>query len=151
EVMRTSATFPVGEELLGRVVSPMGVPLDDGGPLEHVQYSNIYAESMNPMEREIIEKPLDLGVKAINGLITVGRGQRVAIMAGSGVGKSVLMGMMARRAEADVNIIAMIGERGREVKEFIEDILGPDGLKKSIVVVATSDQNALLRMRGAFA
>lgn len=151
EVVRNSATFPVGEELLGRVVNPLGVPLDEGGPLEHVHYSSIYSESMNPMEREIIEKPLDLGVKAINGLITVGRGQRVAIMAGSGVGKSVLLGMMARRAEADVNVIAMIGERGREVKEFITDILGPDGLKKSIIVVATSDQNALLRMRGAFA
>ncbi len=151
EVVRTTATFPVGEELLGRVLDPLGNPLDGLGALEHVQTASVYATSVNPMEREVIDKPLDLGVKAINGLITVGRGQRVAIMAGSGVGKSVLMGMMARRAEADVNVIAMIGERGREVKEFIEDILGPEGLAKSIVVVATSDQNALVRMRGAYA
>jgi flagellum-specific ATP synthase len=93
---------------------------------------------------------MDLGVRAINGLITVGRGQRVGIMAGSGVGKSVLMGMMAKSSDADINVIALIGERGREVKEFIEDILGEEGLKRSVIVVATSDQSPLLRMRGAF-
>jgi flagellum-specific ATP synthase len=110
----------------------------------------IYSPVGNPLDREPIRRPMDLGVRAINGLLTVGQGQRVGIMAGSGVGKSVLLGMLARNAMSDVNVIAMIGERGREVKEFVEDILGEDGLRRSVLVVATSDQSPLLRMRGAF-
>jgi flagellum-specific ATP synthase len=104
----------------------------------------------NPMSRRPIREPLDLGVRAVNGVLTIGMGQRVGIMAGSGVGKSVLLGMMARNTKADVNVIALIGERGREVREFIEHDLGPEGMKRSIVVAVTSDQSPLLRMRGAF-
>ncbi len=147
---REVATIRVGPELLGRVINGLGEPLDGKGPIDAVEESLIYAPVGNPLEREPIHQPLDLGVRAINGLITVGRGQRVGIMAGSGVGKSVLMGMMARSSNADVNVIAMIGERGREVKEFVEEILGPDGLARSVVVVATSDQSPLLRMRASY-
>lgn len=147
---RQVATIKVGPELLGRVINGLGEPLDDKGPIDTSDESLIYNPVGNPLEREPISVPMDLGVRAINGLITVGRGQRVGIMAGSGVGKSVLMGMMARSSNADVNVIAMIGERGREVKEFIEEILGPDGLARSVVVVATSDQSPLLRMRASF-
>lgn len=151
EMVRRQATLKVGNQLLGRVINAMGEPLDKGPPLDHCEEISLYAEVVNPLDREPIREPLDLGVRAINGLISVGTGQRVAIMAGSGVGKSVLLGMMARSSQADVNVIAMIGERGREVKEFVEDILGEEGLKRSIVVCATSDQSPLLRMRGAFA
>lgn len=151
EVNRISPSIKVGPELLGRVINGMGLPLDKLGPLESFEEKSLYEQTVNPLDREPIDVPLDLGVKTINGLITVGEGQRVAIMAGSGVGKSVLLGMMARSSNADVNVIAMIGERGREVREFVEDILGEEGLKKSVVVVATSDESPLLRMRGAFA
>ncbi|CAB4906611.1 MAG: FliI/YscN family ATPase [Actinobacteria bacterium] len=147
---RQIATVKVGPELLGRVINGLGEPLDDLGPIETVDESLIYQPVGNPLERENIHLPMDLGVRAINGMITVGRGQRVGIMAGSGVGKSVLMGMMARNSNSDVNVIAMIGERGREVKEFIEEILGPEGLARSVIVVATSDQSPLLRMRASF-
>jgi len=147
---RQVATIKVGPELLGRVINGLGEPLDGGGPVDASDESLIYNPVGNPLDREPIHTPMDLGVRAINGLITVGRGQRVGIMAGSGVGKSVLMGMMARSSNADVNVIAMIGERGREVKEFIEEILGPEGLARSVVVVATSDQSPLLRMRASF-
>ena len=141
--------IPVGPELLGRVVNGLGEPLDNKGPLLTTQNSSLYTEIINPLDREIIEEPLSLGVKAIDGLITLGKGQRVGIMAGSGVGKSVLLGMMARNASSDINVIALIGERGREVKDFIIHNLGEEGLKKSVVVVATSDQSPLLRIRGA--
>jgi flagellum-specific ATP synthase len=144
------ASVRVGEALLGRVLDGLGQPMDQLGPILADEENLIYSPVGNPLDREPIRESLDLGVRAINGLITVGRGQRVGIMAGSGVGKSVLMGMMARNSKADVNVIAMIGERGREVKEFIEDILGPEGLKRSVLVVATSDQSPLQRMRGAF-
>ena len=147
---RQIATVKVGPELLGRVINGLGEPLDDGGPIDAIDESLIYNPVGNPLDREPIREPLDLGVRAINGMITVGRGQRVGIMAGSGVGKSVLMGMMARSSSADINVIAMIGERGREVKEFIEEILGPEGLARSVVIVATSDQSPLLRMRASF-
>lgn len=147
---RQIATVKVGQELLGRVINGLGEPLDNLGPVETLEESSIYTPVGNPLDREPIHEPMDLGVRAINGMITVGRGQRVAIMAGSGVGKSVLMGMMARSSNADVNVIAMIGERGREVKEFIEEILGPEGLARSVVVVATSDQSPLLRMRASY-
>jgi flagellum-specific ATP synthase len=147
---REVATVKVGRDLLGRVINGLGEPLDGKGPINSGEESLIYCQVGNPLDREPIHQPLDLGVRAINGLITVGRGQRVGIMAGSGVGKSVLMGMMARSSNADVNVIAMIGERGREVKEFVEEILGPEGLARSVVIVATSDQSPLLRMRASY-
>ncbi|MBU6375704.1 MAG: FliI/YscN family ATPase [Bdellovibrionales bacterium] len=143
----------VGKALLGRVLNARGEPIDGKGPLkidDGLEARSLYQKPTHPLEREVIRRPLDLGVRAINGLLTCGRGQRVGIMAGSGVGKSVLLGMMARRTTADVNVIALIGERGREVREFIERDLGPEGLARSVVIVATSDQSPLLRMRGAF-
>ncbi len=149
-VRRTSATLPVGDGLLGRVIGAMGEPLDDGPPLPAGREMPLYALPPGPMQRKKIDQPLDLGVGAINALLTSGMGQRMGIMAGSGVGKSVLLGMMAKHARADVNVIALIGERGREVMEFMERDLGPEGLSRSVVVVATSDQSPLLRMRGAF-
>jgi flagellum-specific ATP synthase len=149
-VCRTSATMKIGEELLGRVVDAMGNPIDEGSrPQLHTEMP-VYALPPGPMKRKKITQPLDLGVRAINALITCGSGQRMGIMAGSGVGKSVLLGMMAKHARADVNVIALIGERGREVREFIERDLGEEGLARSVVLVATSDQSPLLRMRGAF-
>ncbi len=143
----------VGNELLGRILNARGEPIDGKGPIlpsEGMVPRSLYQRPAHPLEREVIRKPLDLGVRAINALLTCGRGQRIGIMAGSGVGKSVLLGMMARHTTADVNVIALIGERGREVREFIERDLGPEGLKRSVVIVATSDQSPLLRMRGAF-
>lgn len=140
----------VGEGLLGRVIDALGEPLD-GKPLPRLSESYpLYAEPLRPFERARISEPLDVGIRSINALLTVGKGQRVAIMAGSGVGKSTLLGMMARHTKADVNVIALIGERGREVREFLERDLGPEGLARSVVVVATSDQPPPLRMRGAY-
>ncbi|MBC7466310.1 MAG: FliI/YscN family ATPase [Bdellovibrio sp.] len=147
---KSVATVKVSDELLGRVVDGLANPLDSLGDFEGMKEVPLYAEVVNPLDREPIRKSLDVGVRAINAAITVGRGQRVAIMAGSGVGKSVLMGMMAKQTEADVNVIALIGERGREVREFIENELGPEGMKKTVVVCVTSDQSPLLRMRGAY-
>ena len=144
------STARVGSKLLGRVVNGMGEPMDNKGPIETVDEVNIYQPTENPLSRPPIRKPLDLGVKCINGLLTAGMGQRVGIMAGSGVGKSVLLGMIARATTADVNVIALIGERGREVREFIENDLGPAGLARSVIVCATSDQSPVVRMRGAF-
>jgi len=147
---KSVATVKVSEELLGRVVDGMGLPLDGQADIEMAKEVSLYGEIVNPLHREPIREALDVGVRAINATLTTGRGQRVAIMAGSGVGKSVLMGMMAQQTEADVNVIALIGERGREVREFIENELGPEGMKKTVVVCVTSDQSPLLRMRGAF-
>jgi flagellum-specific ATP synthase len=147
---KTRATVQVGQAQLGRVLNGMGRPIDDKGDLILREEMPLYAEGTNPLTRPPIEESLSLGVRAIDGLITLGKGQRVGIMAGSGVGKSVLLGMMARSSKADVNVIAMVGERGREVREFVEKTLGPEGLKRSIIVVATSDQSPLLRMRAAF-
>lgn len=150
QVVRDSAALPVGDHLLGRVIDALGQPLD-GGPLAPCEDEcPLYALPPGPMERKNIADPLDLGVRAINGMLTCGTGQRMGIMAGSGVGKSVLLGMMAKHTRADINVIALIGERGREVREFIERDLGPEGLARSVVVTATSDQSPLLRMRGAF-
>lgn len=140
----------VGEALLGRVIDGLGAPLDNGPMLVLPDEMPLYGEPLNPMDKRRISEPLDLGIRAINGFLTVGKGQRMSIMAGSGVGKSVLLGMMARNTVADVNVIALIGERGREVKEFIERDLGEEGLKRSVVVAATSDQPALIRLRGAY-
>ncbi len=147
---KSVATVKVSEELLGRVVDGLAQPLDGKPELEMIKEVPLYSEVVNPLSRKPIRESLDVGVRAINAAITIGRGQRVAIMAGSGVGKSVLMGMMAKATEADVNVIALIGERGREVREFIENELGPEGMKKTVVVCVTSDQSPLLRMRGAY-
>jgi len=147
---KSVATVKVSDELMGRVVDGLGVALDSGPELEISEEVSLYGEVVNPLMRQPIRESLDVGVRAINSVLTAGRGQRVAIMAGSGVGKSVLMGMMARQTEADVNVIALIGERGREVREFIENELGEEGMKKTVVVCVTSDQSPLLRMRGAF-
>lgn len=151
---RNSASIQLGNALLGRVLDATGEPIDGKGPIEWGEdetacFRPLYESPSHPLERTVIEQPLDLGVRALNGLLTIGRGQRVGIMAGSGVGKSVLLGMMARQTKADVNVIALIGERGREVREFIERDLGEEGLKRSVVIVATSDKSPLLRMRGA--
>ena len=140
----------VGDGLVGRVVDGLGRPIDGlGGVGEGTRYA-LSAEPPHPLERSRIERPLGTGVRAIDGLITLGRGQRIGIMAGSGVGKSVLLGMIARRTTADINVIALLGERGREVREFIERDLGVEGLRRSVVVVATSDQPAVIRATGAF-
>lgn len=144
------ASFRCGPDLIGRVIDGLGNPLDDLPPPETDKRYSIYSRPINPLRRARITKPLDLGVKSINALLTVGQGQRISVMAGSGVGKSVLMGMIARSTSADVNVIALVGERGREVREFIEESLGKEGMKKSIVVVATSDSSPLVRMRAAF-
>lgn len=140
----------VSHELKGRVIDALGNPLD-GRALPVMEHSvPLYRDPPNPVTRQRIEAPLDIGVKAINGLLTIGQGQRVGIMAGSGVGKSTLLGMIAQKATSDVNVIALVGERGREVREFIERDLGPEGLARSVLVVATGDQSALLRIRAAF-
>ncbi|WP_321367200.1 FliI/YscN family ATPase [uncultured Desulfuromusa sp.] len=150
QVLRDSASLPVGDHLLGRVLDALGQPLDER-PLASCEHEcPLYSLPASPMARKPIVDPLDLGVRAINSLLTCGSGQRMGIMAGSGVGKSVLLGMMAKHTQADVNVIALIGERGREVREFIERDLGPEGLARSVVITATSDQSPLLRMRGAF-
>jgi flagellum-specific ATP synthase len=149
-VRRDKASMGVGPLMLGRVIDGLGNPIDDKGPLRVEEEYPIYAAPVNPMLRPPIRKPLDLGIRSINGLLTCGQGQRVGIMAGSGVGKSTLLGMIARYTEADVNVIALIGERGRELREFIEKDLQEQGLQKSVVVVATSDQPPLVRMRGAY-
>jgi flagellum-specific ATP synthase len=144
------AVLPVGPGLLGRVIDGLGNPIDGKGAIETESEYPIYATALNPLRRKRIRQPLDLGIRVINGLLTVGCGQRVGVFAGSGVGKSVLLGMIARKTKADVNVIALIGERGREVNEFIDKELGPEGLSRSVIVVATSDCLPLIRMRGAF-
>ena len=141
--------LPVGDALLGRVVDGAGRPLDRLGPIESAQRAPLAARPVNPIERQPIERPLDVGVRAINSMLTVGRGQRMGLFAGSGVGKSVLLGMMARYTEADVTVVGLIGERGREVKEFIDQILGPVGLARSVVVAAPADAAPLMRLQGA--
>lgn len=146
----SSMTVPVGEEMLGRVVSGTGVPIDGKGDIFTKNRYPVQAEPINPLERSIITKPLSVGIRAIDGLITPGRGQRLGIFSGSGVGKSTLLAMMARYTDADVNVIALIGERGREVRDFVDKELGADGLKRSVVIVATSDQPPMVRIRGAF-
>lgn len=146
----SAAHVRVSDQLQGRIIDALGEPID-GKPLPLMKQSvPLYRSPPNPVTRTRISQCLDLGVRSINGLLTVGRGQRVAIMAGSGVGKSTLLGMIARTSNSDVNVIALVGERGREVREFIERDLGPEGLARSVVVVATGDQSALLRIRAAF-
>jgi flagellum-specific ATP synthase len=142
-------SIKVGEAYLSRIVDGLGNPIDGKGSIQAKADYPIYGNVINPLKREIINDVVDVGVRSINAMHTLGKGQRIAIMAGSGVGKSVLMGMIARHAAADVIVIALIGERGREVREFIERNLGEEGLKKSVVVAATSDSPALVRIRGA--
>lgn len=139
----------VGPGLLGRILNGLGHPIDGHGPIEFTDRVPLAAEPPNPLERQIITEPLETGVRAIDGTLTIGRGQRVGIFAGSGVGKSTLLGMIARQTTADVNVIALLGERGREVRDFLENSLGPEGLARSVVIVATGDQAALVRARGA--
>ncbi len=141
--------LPLGNGLLGRVVDAHGNPIDRKGPVTHVTSRPLDRRPVNPMDRAPIREPLDTGVRAINALLTVGRGQRIGLFSGSGVGKSVLLGMMARYTSADVIVVGLIGERGREVKEFIEDILGDDGRARSVVVAAPADAPPMLRMQGA--
>lgn len=143
-------SVPVGEELRGRVLDGFGEPLDGKGAFVKLPRRALHGVPPDPLERSVIRKPLVTGVRVIDGLLTFGNGQRVGLMAGSGVGKSTLMGMIARRSAADINVIALIGERGREVREFIEDVLGPEGLARSVLVVVTSDRSPVLQVRGAF-
>jgi flagellum-specific ATP synthase len=142
---------PVGPGLLGRVIDGLGNPVDDRGPLMNYRMRPVAGMPPAPLQRQRIKRPLSLGVRALDALVTVGQGQRIGIFAGSGVGKSTLLGMVARSTQADCNVIALIGERGREVREFIERDLGEEGLKRSVVVVATSEQPALVRIRAALA
>ena len=141
--------LPVGEALLGRVIDGAGRPLDALGALETVETRSLQGRPINPLNRSPIRTPLDVGIRAINGLLTVGRGQRLGLFAGSGVGKSVLIGMMARYTGADLIVVGLIGERGREVKEFIEQSLGEVGLERSVVVAAPADTSPLMRLQGA--
>ncbi|MDD9195563.1 flagellar protein export ATPase FliI [Aliivibrio sp. S3MY1] len=140
--------IPVGMELLGRVVDGVGNPIDGLGELYTEQTASFTSEPINPLARKPITEPLDVGLKAINGLLTVGKGQRLGLFAGSGVGKSVTLGMMTRGTTAQVVVVGLIGERGREVKEFIEEILGPEGRQRSVVVAAPADSSALMRLKG---
>lgn len=139
----------VGSELVGRVLDGLGNPIDGKGPIKAQKFYPVSNNPPNPLERKKIKEPLSLGVKAIDGLLTCGKGQRIGIFSGSGVGKSTLMGMISRNSTADVNVIGLIGERGREVREFIENDLKEEGLKRSVLVVVTSDQPALVRVKGA--
>ena len=144
---RKRLKIPVGEFLRGRIIDAMGHPLDNKGAFDSNRYYYVESPNINPLDRPPIQEPLEFGVKAIDGLNMIGKGQRIGIFAGSGVGKSTLMGMIARNVKTDINVIALVGERGREVLEFVERDLGPEGMKRSVLVVATSDQPAMLRMK----
>lgn len=146
---RQSSDISVGPELLGRVIDGAGRPLDGKGPLRARHKAPLQGQEINPLERTPIREVLDVGVRAINALSSIGRGQRMGLFAGSGVGKSVLLGMMTKYTEADIVVVGLIGERGREVKEFVEEILGEEGLKKSVVVAAPADASPLMRIHGA--
>ncbi len=144
-----SGGLPVGAGLLGRVIGADGLPLDGAGPLDSGEQAALKAEPINPMARKPIDTPLDTGVRAINALLTVGRGQRLGLFAGSGVGKSTLLGMMTKYTNADVVVVGLIGERGREVKEFVEHTLGEEGRRRAVIVAAPADAPPLKRLRGA--
>lgn len=143
-------SIKVGDGVLGRVIDGLGMPMDRNGPLENVKRRPISSSAPDPLTRLRIDTPLVTGIRAVDALLTCGKGQRMGIFAGSGVGKSTMIGMIARNALADVNVIALIGERGREVQDFIDNCLGEEGLKRSVVVVSTSDQPALVRLKGAW-
>jgi len=144
-------TVPSGRVLLGRVIDGLGQPMDGLGPIAAAAHAPLRPPAMNPMDREPVTVPIGTGVRAIDGLLTCGRGQRIGVFGGSGVGKSTLLGMMARGTEADVVVLGLVGERGREVRSFLEHDLGPDGLARSVVVVSTSDSPPLARLRAAYA
>jgi flagellum-specific ATP synthase len=146
-----SSEIAVGDQLLGRTIDALGRPLDDLGAIKTELSYPLNRISTNPLARANIDSPIETGVRVIDGMLTIGAGQRVGIFGGSGVGKSTLLGMMAKRSEADINVIALIGERGREVREFIENQLGEEGMKRSVLVVSTSDDSALVRIRAAMA
>lgn len=145
-----SAKVLVSKELLGRVIDPLGKPLDGGPALSSGVEVPVYAEPPSPLSRSRINKTFDVGIKAVNAMLTIGKGQRMAVMAGSGVGKSTFLGMLAKHSRSQVNVIALVGERGREVREFIERDLGQEGMARTVIVCATSDSSALLRIRAAF-
>ncbi len=147
--LKKQATVKVSEGILGRIIDGLGQPIDGKGPIDAEEEYLIYGNPLNPLSRAPIREPIDVGIRAINGLITVGKGQRIGIFAGSGIGKTTLLGMMVRNTKADVKVVALIGERGREVRDFIEKHIR-DALDRTVVVVATSDQSPLVRMRGAF-
>lgn len=149
ETTHSALKIGMSEDLIGRVISATGEPIDDGGPIDYDSYYEVQSISSNPLSRPRIHDILEFGIKAIDGLLTIGKGQRMGIFAGSGVGKSTLMGMIARNVKADVNVIALVGERGREVREFLERDLGNEGLARSVLVVATSDQPPMQRMKCA--
>lgn len=140
----------VGPALKGRIIDGFGEPMDGKGPIVGLHRRPLHAVPLDPMLRSVIRTPLPTGVRVIDGLLTFGKGQRVGLMAGSGVGKSTLMGMIARKSAADINVIALIGERGREVREFVEEVLGAEGLARSVVVVVPSDRSPVLQVRGSF-
>jgi len=152
KVMSTEDTFtvPVGDGLLGRVLDGLGRPIDNKGPLKVKEYYPVYNEPPDPLTRKKVVEPVATGIRAIDGALTIGKGQRMGIFSGSGVGKSTVLGMIARNTSADINVIALIGERGREVRDFIEKDLKIEGLRRSVVIAATSDQPALIRRMGAF-
>lgn len=149
-VLKKESRYPVSEGLLGRVINGLGYPIDGKGIITAPRSYPLYTSMANPLEREEITEPLDLGIRAINGMITCGKGQRMAIMAGAGVGKSTFLSMIARRTRVDVKVVALIGERGREVEEFVGRALAPEDREKMVVVAATSADPALVRVRGAF-
>ena len=148
---RAPLRIPVGDALQGRIVDGLGNPLDSEGPIHVLEHRPVFADAPHPLKRQRVTEPIGTGVRALDGLVTCGRGQRLGIFSGSGVGKSTLLGMVARNSDADVNVIALVGERGKEVLDFVEDNLGPQGLRRSVVVVTTSEQPALIRLKSAFA
>ena len=150
ESMDEYPTYKVGNALIGRIIDGNGLPIDGKGPISAMTEYPLMGSPINPLERKRLNEPLDIGIRSINGLLSFAKGQRLGILAGTGVGKSVLMGMIARNTNADINVIALIGERGREVREFIDENLGKEGLKRSIVIAAASDEPPLVRLRGAF-
>jgi flagellum-specific ATP synthase len=147
--VRSDFSVAVCKEMLGRVLGPLGTPIDGKGPLSCKRRASVFRPVANPLRRARITEPLELGISAIDSMLTIGRGQRIGIMAGSGVGKSTLLGMVARNVRADVNVIALIGERGREVREFIDEALGEEGMARSVVVAVTGDASPVLRVKGA--
>lgn len=148
--LNSPRTIPVSESMKGRVLDGLGRPIDEKGPIAAEAVRPVQNTSPPPLQREIIREPLALGIRAIDGVLTCGKGQRVGVFAGSGVGKSVLLGEIANSSEADVNVVALVGERGREVREFLEKDLGPEGLARSVVIVATSDAAPIQRVKAAF-
>ncbi len=147
--VQRSKEVPVGYGLLGRVLNGVGEPLDDKGPIQADAKTGLEGKYINPLRRHPIHESLDVGIRSINSLLTVGRGQRLGLFAGSGVGKSVLLGMMTRFTEADIVVVGLVGERGREVKEFIDQCLGPEGLARAVVVASPADDSPLMRLRSA--